>query len=155
LAGIPANNGMAGFAAPARIAALLCGTGAPIITRISLKMERTIDPQDLALDQARKIMAIVEGSLNYDNLTTQDLRSASLSLISVDRDSKPRKLILWTSGDVDLLGRLLPKKIWGMPVILRQVAPGRSSDMLPFQEFEDEPTKVEPEARMSGSLFMR
>ena len=153
LAGIPADGGMGGFGGAARIAALLGGARQPAIVRISLRTKHVVNPQDVAVDQARRIMSVVERWLNYDNLTAQDLRSASLSLIDIDRSGNVPTLVLWTSGDIDRLGRLLPRKMWGMPVALYRAEPGMSMDLPAIQEFEDAPTVVEPEARMSSPLF--
>jgi len=157
------GSGEAGFPdkKDMRLAASLADAAEPI-TRMAMILSladeppsrpRPPTPAEKAVDQARKIMSLVENWLNYDPVRPTDLRDAALSLIRIDRSAKPPKLILWTTGDAERLRRLLPRKMWGMPVVLYADKPRMTSELPVATEFEEETTPVDIESRMPVKLF--
>jgi hypothetical protein len=159
LAGLPPNGGMAGFhdEKASRIIASLLDISEPVtrlVTILSLAgISQAPTSAGKTVDHARKIITLVERWLNYDYVKPSDLRDAALSLIRIDRETKPHKLVLWTTGDIEHLKRLLPKKMWGMKVDLRADVPRMTFELPMVTEFKDDPTLVNVEARMPVQLF--
>jgi hypothetical protein len=153
MAGFPDKKDM-------RIAISLLDVSEPI-TRLAALLSITAgrpagpprSPGELAAEQARNIMSAVERWLNYEHLERTILRDAGLTLMRIDRDSKPPKLLLWTTGDIERLQRLLPKKMWGMPVVLYADTPRMTAELPIVDWSTEEPTPVNVEARMPVNLY--
>lgn len=168
LAGLPPGGGMGGFRdrAAARVAALLAAEGVEIGRAEAVRMLAFADgnpghpdrgrgrsPRREPAMQAREIMDLIDRWLNYENIKPLDLKAAGVSLIRIDRNQDPPRLVLWVMGDTAALGRLLPGSVWGMPVVLRPDAP-RATTELPAVGFEEwEPTPIDVESRMPARLF--
>jgi len=165
LAGLPSGDGIAGFKGEvaARIAALLGADSEEISRSDAVRMLTFADghpdrgrgryPRWNPALQAREIMNLVDRWLNYENIRPIDLKAVGVTLIRVDREQDPPKLVLWIMGDIQALQRLLPRKMWGMPVVLHSDIPRATTELPAVTEFEEEPTLVDVESRMPTKLF--
>ncbi len=165
LVGIPPDNGMAGFrrGTAEKLAALLAVSGEAAARGDALRMLALAEPhpgrgrgkrrEQEPDQQVREIMSTVDRWLNYENIRPLDLRDAGLTLIRIDRTKEPPHLVLWVVGDAPKLSRLLPRKMWGMPVEIHADRPRMTAELPAVQEFEEERTPVGVEARMPTTLF--
>jgi hypothetical protein len=156
LAGLPPSAGMSGFRdkAAARIVAELASKGKRIARAYALMLalaetrpqrRETSDPTA----RAAVIVALVRRWLNYDIIRSDDLRSAGLTLMRIDRTTKPPKIILWVTDDITELERFIPAEMWGMPIVLN----ADQTKAHASESGEDEPTPIDVESRMPPHLF--
>jgi hypothetical protein len=141
LAGLPPNDGMAGFAKTSSL------NFEPVSRkeRILVLSARNPMGQEPMEETAGKVLRLIERRLNEESISSTDLRDASLTMMRIDEDGPEPVLLLWTTSDAKRLGKWLPRRIWGMPVVVHQ----HETPM----GFEDEPTVIEPVARMDPLFF--
>jgi hypothetical protein len=160
LSGPPPNNGLAGFQnkKDLRFTASLFNIAEPLSRKneiLSLAIDTSKEEsKESVTEQARNIMNIVERWLNYEHIDANDLRQSGLTLIRIDRDVKPAKLIIWTTGDIEKLQKILPKRLWGMSVLLRSDK-STTTVKQPETGLSEAPASVDVEARMPVTLFSR